>query len=504
MSGLSKGQALACMALVVIVLAPTSFVLYEKTAPTAESLYQQGMREFENHNFNAASGLFNRSYQSFLDLGNQERALQALNMRFRADRVGMDYNLDRPAAAQKLAEAFPWVPEEERNSWLDLPTTEKMVIDGKETFYSDLVNNIAYRNLTLYHEWMDGPDHTALDDVMAYTISAEENRTGTYFNPRDYTVNGVLTIPRNLLPVTGTLNIWIPAPINTASQFDVSILGIAPSDYVISMPDLNSNLGMVYLEVPLDSLTDDVVVNVSYSYTEYQMHFDIDPSNIGMYDRTSYNYTTFTKSQNNIVISPGIVAEAKSVVGDETNPYLQAKLLYDYVIGNITYALTPEVALSALNIPLSEYVRTSRCGDCGSQSSYYCALLRSLGIPARTCGGYQTFDGGTGSHFWAEFYLPNYGWIPVDVTIAEAMDWIGLGHITDEQRAQYKAFFFGNLDNERYVIQRDVDMIPDPAPEQPSPIPAVFQWPVACCLDSYRDIPMWGVLHWNFKITTLD
>jgi Transglutaminase-like enzymes, putative cysteine proteases len=94
---------------------------------------------------------------------------------------------------------------------------------------------------------------------------------------------------------------------------------------------------------------------------------------------------------------------------------------------------------------------------------YFAALCRSLGIPARATGGYQIFppaNGGT--HFWAEYYLEGYGWVPVDVTAAETADWSF--NATADERHQFKAYYFGSLDPYRYIIQKDVDipLVPDP------------------------------------------
>jgi transglutaminase-like putative cysteine protease len=422
-------------------------------------------------------------------------------MKLRADRILLDYGLDRAQTEEVLAETFPWVPEHERNSWLDNSSIEKIVSDGEERFFGQIADNIAYRNLTLYHQWKDhsGPD--MLKNMMIEILDFDANRTGTYFNPVNYTANGVLTIERSLLPSTGTLEIWIPAPIETASQTNVTVLTALPEVWIKTMPAIGSDLGQIYLEVPLDGLTADVVVNVSYSLTAYQKHFTVDPATVGQYDKTSADYITYTKSHDNILVTPEIIAEAKAVVGEETNPYLQAKLLYDYVVGNITYSFMPHVALCAMDIAESEYVRINRYGDCGAQSMYYSALLRSLGVPARADGGYQTFGGGTGSHFWAEFYLPNCGWVPVDVTAADAMDWIGTSAATDQERAAYKAYYFGNLDRMRYVIQNDVDVALSPSPAMPMPIAAAFQNPMGSCVTSDQDVPIMAMMFWQFKIT---
>jgi len=166
----------------------------------------------------------------------------------------------------------------------------------------------------------------------------------------------------------------------------------------------------------------------------------------------------------NILIFSDVAVKTKKVVGVETDPYLQAKLLYYYVIENIAYSFMPHISLSSMDVPESAYVHGHRYGDCGAQSMYCCALLRSLGVPVRSCGGYQMFAGGTGTHSWSEFYLPNYGWVAVDVTAPGAMDYIALGAATAEEIAGYKAYFFGKMDNLRCVVQNNVDVSLSPEP----------------------------------------
>ncbi|MBI0582644.1 MAG: transglutaminase domain-containing protein [Methanomassiliicoccus sp.] len=505
MSKLSNGQAVACFALVAMILAPTSLILLDKTSQSSPDLqFSEGMNAFNSSNFGAASEHFNRSRHMFLDAGNEAAALESLNWKLRADRVLQEYSLDRHEAEELLADTFPWVPEHERSAWLDAPDIERIHTDGEDRYFVSIAENIAYRNLTLYHEWRDRAGTNPLKTMMVGILDADANRTGTFFNPRNYTADGSLTIERGLLPAAGTLCIWIPAPIETDSQSDVAVVSVSPEAWVRTVSPSDSDIGQIYLEVVLDSLTEDVVVNVSYSFTTYQKHFTIDPDAVGDYDRASHNYTAYTKSSENTLITPEIAAKAREVVGEETNPYLQAKLLYDYVIGNITYSFMPHVSLSSRDIPESVYVHENRFGDCGAQSMYYSALLRSLGVPARACGGYQMFAGGTGSHFWAEFYLPNYGWVPVDVTAADAMDEIALGAATAEEIATYKAYFFGNMDNMRYVIQSDVDAPLNPEPEMPLLIYAAFQNPTASCRASDQDLPVIAIMNWQFVITAED
>ena len=106
-------------------------------------------------------------------------------------------------------------------------------------------------------------------------------------------------------------------------------------------------------------------------------------------------------------------------------------------------------------------------------------MCRSLGIPARTTGGWQLFTGNFAGHFWAEFYLPNYGWIPVDPTAADIADWTN--KITDQQRAAFKAYYFANQDPLRCNVQLDVDEPTVPPVDGEIMVPLALQDPAGTC-----------------------
>lgn len=66
-----------------------------------------------------------------LDAGNGASALEALNWKFKADRVLLEYGLDRREAEEPLAGTFPWDPGHDRNAWLDAPDIERIRNDGE-------------------------------------------------------------------------------------------------------------------------------------------------------------------------------------------------------------------------------------------------------------------------------------------------------------------------------------------------------------------------------------
>jgi len=60
-------------------------------------------------------------------------------------------------------------------------------------------------------------------------------------------------------------------------------------------------------------------------------------------------------------------------------------------------------------------------GDCTDYSDLFVALMRAKKIPARVVSGWviDWTEGTSGKHNWAEFYSRRYGWVPVDVLLAD-------------------------------------------------------------------------------------
>ena len=196
-------------------------------------------------------------------------------------------------------------------------------------------------------------------------------------------------------------------------------------------------------------------------------------------------------------LTPEIKEKARQIAGDEKNPYRAAKKLYEYIVENVDYSLLPHATLDVLGMPESVYVHEHSYGDCGAQGSYFSALCRSLGIPARTTGGLQLCPGVEGSHFWAEFYLPSYGWLPVDTSVAQFANYPI--ELTEEERKAFKEFFFGRQDPYRYVIQKDIDIPLTPEPEEPVLLSMAIQRPAAVCTTARQNVGLLLLEHWKVE-----
>jgi hypothetical protein len=267
-------------------------------------------------------------------------------------------------------------------------------------------------------------------------------------------------------------------------------------------PTTGGEIGTAYLEIPAGELEGDLTVSVITSHRHYTRRCLVDPGLVGEYDREDPEYIRYTGENANIVWTPSMEELARDIVGDEDNPYLQAGLIYDYIVADIPYSHVPHMTLQVLGIPEAVFCHENGFGDCGTQSMYFCALCRSLGIPARACGGMQLIPGTEGSHFWAEFMVPGYGWIPADVTVAETADWSWT--LSDEEKEAFKDYFFANLDPYRMVIQKDVSVPLHPDPEEPVAMAMAIQFPAMVCDGSIEDPSITAAMHWNVKVTPID
>jgi len=399
------------------------------------------------------------------------------------------YPHTREEAAKILAKELPGVPEQVREEWLEGQNIANDKIDGKTQYFVELVKNIKFRNIPLFQKDAEAmARYRHMYRVIKPFIYAKFNLPAwqTFRNPRVYYGTTVVDIPRNKLPKSGLFKMWVPLPILTGPQTEVKVLSVSPAKFVKSSPTIDQEIGLVYMEIPLEKLKGNLKAKVDFSFKRSEQRFRVDPKMVGEYDKESDLYKKYTVSYGNTKITPAIRRLAKKLVKGEKNPYLAARKLYDHVVHNIKYSFMPHDVLWPRGKPESVFVHEHGWGDCGAQSIYFAALCRSIGIPARSTGGFQLLRDEFGSHFWAEFYLPNYGWVPVDTSVAQLP--LYLPELSERQKKDYIDFFFASLDNRRCVIQRDVDVELIPPAESLVFLPMAIQFPTALC-DSMKESP---------------
>jgi transglutaminase-like putative cysteine protease len=114
--------------------------------------------------------------------------------------------------------------------------------------------------------------------------------------------------------------------------------------------------------------------------------------------------------------TPAIQAAARESIGTETNLLRQVLSIRNYVYDKLSYAVTP-----AIDTP--DVVLARGRGSCGEYVGLLLALMRLNGIACRTVGRYKCpahadqagiYLEPDFNHVWIEFYLPGYGWVPME------------------------------------------------------------------------------------------
>ncbi len=152
---------------------------------------------------------------------------------------------------------------------------------------------------------------------------------------------------------------------------------------------------------------------IDYLELSFATQYQINRSDLASYDTNSELYRKFTESEPLIESdNPEIITQAQNLTIGLSNPADKASRIYSYVTKHLDY-VTQEEERGAL------WALKNGTGDCSEYSYLFVALCRAAGIPARVMAGFAFYKNQAtvqDGHMWAEYYLEDYSWIPVDAT----------------------------------------------------------------------------------------
>jgi transglutaminase-like putative cysteine protease len=125
----------------------------------------------------------------------------------------------------------------------------------------------------------------------------------------------------------------------------------------------------------------------------------------------------YLMDNDNLSMETEIIRQAASTaVGSETNLLRQVYSIRNYVYDKLAYGIKP-------HIDTPDIVLKRGVGSCGEYLGLLLALCRLNGIACRTVGRYKCPGDPLKrniplqpdfNHVWMEFYLPGYGWLPME------------------------------------------------------------------------------------------
>ncbi len=272
-----------------------------------------------------------------------------------------------------------------------------------------------------------------------------------YTDKKGYQIEYGVDINRVDGNVSNSLDLWIPVVRPGLEQRNVETT-TEPA------PLWENYLGL--MRYSFSDITDNETkqINIQTWFECYAIETRVNTAKV----QTRYNedrrlFKVYTQAETLIPSGDDTVKRwSSSAVGRERNPYRKAENIYNYLLKNLEYSLKPASTLITENINSGE-------GDSYTYSVLFAAMCRAAGIPARPVAGVLIYNNKQSiNHYWAEFYLEGYGWIPVDPALG---DGARFGNFPLADETQPASYYFGSLDNQHLTFTRGVIPVRQIAPE---------------------------------------
>lgn len=374
----------------------------------------------------------------------------------RMRRIRLDFTKTREQVLAEARKLVPALDEASFDGWDKAGAVESLRIDGQTWYFNRAAGNLfrihpEARALKAKQQPVKDPTPPLrLENIRR--ILAHVDRTGEILNtPKTFRVTYKLTAKPRAVPAGETLRAWLPFPQAGGRQTFVRWLTNDPALHVVS--PRTSALSSLYCEKPALAGQPTTFL-LAYEYTSRGFHQPIDPARVRPGNGSDPALAPFLAERPpHLAFTSDVRELSREIVGGETNPYLKARRLFEWVDRHIPWAGAREY--STLEC-LPAYALRRRHGDCGIQTMLFMVLCRLNGIPARWESGWTTGPD-RNMHDWCAIYLEPYGWVPVDVSY-------GLVR-SDNERERW--FYLGGMDSHRLVVNTDYDQPLFPAKTHP-------------------------------------
>jgi hypothetical protein len=105
--------------------------------------------------------------------------------------------------------------------------------------------------------------------------------------------------------------------------------------------------------------------------------------------------------------APNTVAKAAELTSGLTETLDKVKVVYDYIVGNITYDKQLASSVQSGYLPVLDTVLAKKTGICFDYAALMAGMLRSQEVPCKLVVGYA----GTAYHAWISVWSEKTGWI---------------------------------------------------------------------------------------------
>ena len=245
---------------------------------------------------------------------------------------------------------------------------------------------------------------------------------------------------RATLPeITDNARMWIPMPTTDLFQ-TVEVKSIKIPGHSEILKDLEHGNSVLFLTLePKDS------------GKTIELCFQLQRLEKAVYEEQISAPSQYLDPERLVPVNEKFRSIAEKVVKGKKGNLVRARALYDHVIDRMRYMKFG----SGWGKGDAVYACDARTGNCTEFHSYFIALCRAVGIPARFAIGAaipsERNEGGIdGYHCWAEFYTDGRWW-PVDIS-------------EGDKCSSLSTYYFGHHPANRIELSRGRDLVLEPGP----------------------------------------
>jgi len=378
------------------------------------------------------------------DAGDFTRMKRVINMRLNDEKtplpmrrrleleLAMDEMLDsvypyeQAQAEQIMNDTIVDFRPEELEYYRDIDAADWIYVDGKVRFRRNFMNNLIKTRSNIYARVRnkerlanDAKEAAMLDGTIMKMI--EKGEVAYRFR-----IRATVQIKPEVYRPGKVVRVHIPVPIEYSQMEQVRIISCSPEPKHIAAPDYPQRTVCFEGVYPQET-----VFTVEYEYVNHVRYVKPDPSKVLPTQPRFYT----EELEPHIVFKPYLKELCASIIGNETNPLVKARLIYDWITTKPIYSFMPPYFVIE---DLCGMMATRLKGDCGIFALLFITLCRIAGVPARWQSGLETSPMGIGMHDWCQFYVAPYGWLYADCSFGNS----AVRNGNDMRRE----FYFGNLD----------------------------------------------------------
>lgn len=356
-------------------------------------------------------------------------------------RIRSDFSLSYDEGVAAIMQKYPHASSRLIDDWEAANYIETKVIDGKKMMFAKSPRNVGLVAPELAvadrYKQMKGAANLA---NFARTAIEEADADG-FGKWRRVKVKFAIDVDADAVDKGKTIRVWMPFPIESERQANATLL--SSTDKAVFARDAVHNT--IYMERKADGKAAHFEAVMQYDVRSKTISQDAMLRRLLPYDTSSDIYKKYTAQElPQIQKSADLNDLAWKIVGNETNPVLQASLVFNWIDARFPWAGAREYS----TIPcLPRYVLERGYGDCGQVTLLYITLLRNLGIPSRWESGWWLAPGDSGMHDWGEVYFEGIGWVPVDMSY---------GMIAAADTPEVAHFYKSGMDFYRFAANKGV------------------------------------------------